>query len=206
MELLLPMEDTTEDLYNRQLADPVAIATHAELADRKVWLGDVDSDLINQITRWFLIWAKEDKGKPVEERKPIRVYIYSYGGDLDMTMQIIDLMQCSKTPVYTYAMGCACSAGAFIFLGGEKRFILPRCNLLFHQGSGGSEGTFDQVQSQNAHYKLRIKLLQDFCLERMDIQKQAFSKKWKSEWYLSSEEALKYGVATDIISDLDSIV
>lgn len=205
-DLLVPLNDNTEDMYNKQLADPVAILTHNELADRKIWITDVDDVLIDKVTRWFLVWAKEDAGKPVEERKPIRVYIYSYGGDLEVCLHLLSLFQISKTPVYTYALGVAYSAGAFLFLGGDKRFIMPGSSVLIHQGQGGSDGTFDQVQAQSAHYKQEIQKLKEFCLERMDIPKQTFTKKWAKEWFLTVEEALQYKVATDLIEDLSEVV
>lgn len=123
-----------------------------------------------------------------------------------MCFQILGLLKCSSTPVYTYAMGVAYSAGAFIFLGGKKRYILPNTSLLIHQGSGGADGTYEQVQSQNAHYKQLIQQLKDFCLSIVDIPKQTFQKKWLKEWYLTVDEALKYGFATDLITDLEEVV
>lgn len=207
MDLILPIQDVAgENIYDRHMADPVAIITHEELADRKLWISEVDDGLIDSITRWFLAWAKEDKGKPVSERKPIKIYIYSYGGDLEICLQLLALMKCMKTPIYTYALGVAYSAGAFLFLGGDKRFILPGTSILIHRGQGGSDGTYDQVQAQNTHYKQQIQKLQDYCLEVMDIPKATFSKKWAKEWYLAVDEAMQYKVATDIIEDLDEVV
>lgn len=77
MEILLSNDMTTDEMYNRQLADPTAIATHMELLDRKLWLGEIDESVLDTISRWLLIWNAEDKGKPIEERKPIKIFIYS---------------------------------------------------------------------------------------------------------------------------------
>ena len=171
-----------------------------------MWISEVTEDLIDTITRWFLVWAKEDKGKPIEDRQPIRIYIYSYGGDLEICLHLLSMFKCSQTPVYTYALGVAYSAGAFLFMGGDRRYILPNSSVLIHQGSSGSEGTYDQVQSQNAHYKQLIQRLKDFCLSKMSISKQTFQKQWVKEWYLTTDEALNYGIATDIIDNLEEIV
>lgn len=206
MELILPIEDNTENLYDRKLADPCAIITHEELADRKIWIIDVDDDLLDKVSRWILYWSKEDKGKPVNERRPIKLYIYSYGGDLEICLQLMSLIKCCKTPVYTYALGVAYSAGAFLFMSGDKRFILPNSSVMIHQGQGGNDGTYDQVQAQTAQYKREIQKLKDFCLSVMDIPKQTFAKKWVKDWYLTAEEAIKYKVATDTITDLEEVV
>ena len=208
MELLIPMQDSSCEVYNRELCDPIAALCHDELSERKLWVTDVNDALLDNVSRWIIYWNKEDKnlGIDIKDRKPIWLYIYSYGGDLEITSQIISLIQCSDTPVNTVALGVAYSAGAYIFLSGHKRFLLPNTYLLIHQGSGSNGGTFEQVQSNNDHYKEQMAWLKDFTLSHSTISKQMLSKRWVKEWYISNKDAIEYGMADKEIKSLSEVV
>ena len=95
--------------------------------NREIFVGDIDSDLgvaVNVLIR-FYNQQDEEENIPVQDRKPIKIFIDSGGGDLDATFTIIDSIKMSKTPVWTINFGCAYSGGFFIFINGHKRFTTP---------------------------------------------------------------------------------
>lgn len=205
-ELLMPLLDDQQDMFNRELADPTAIIKHDELSARHLWISDVDINTVDDVSRWILRYNKEDFGKEPKDRKPVKLFIYSYGGDLDVTFQLLSMIQCSKTPIYGYCLGQACSAAFFILVGCHKRFALPMSTLMAHQGSAGMEGTYNVVTAQNDYYKRQIKNIGDIIVERTNIPRATYNKKIKTEWYMTTEEALKLGVIDEVIKDLDEVV
>ena len=52
-------------------------------AQRKIWLDDDIGYNVIEIQRLIMRWNIADKGVAPEMRKPIWLYIMSYGGDLD---------------------------------------------------------------------------------------------------------------------------
>ena len=89
------------------LPDPSLLMFYKNLANREIWLDDsIDVDTL-EISKIILHFNKQDEGIPVEDRKPIKIFIYSYGGEVSACFNVIDTIGMSKTPVYTYNMGVA---------------------------------------------------------------------------------------------------
>lgn len=192
--------------YTKELADPCAVIEHDELKHRMIWIGSVDETLVDTVTKWILRWNMEDSGKEPDDRKPIKLLIYSYGGDLRVTMQLMTIIQMSKTPVYGYNMGVAYSAGCFIFSACHKRFMIPNSTFLIHQGSSGQQGSYGEVQAANKQYKAEIDFLKDFMLAHTTFAPGTFTKKWKTEWYIDCKDAIDNGLADKVIETIDEVV
>src|SRR5437764_3454216 len=120
-----------------------------ELDNRQLYLPEViDDEVIGTVVSHILRFNKQDKDVPVEERKPIKLLINCYGGDVIACFSVIETIRLSKTPVYTYNVGKAFSAGGLILMAGHKRFTYKDAVVLVHQGSSGASGTTGQVIDQ----------------------------------------------------------
>lgn len=162
-------------------------------------LSEDDLELIDLIFRC----NKEDKGKPVEERTPIKVYISTCGGDVVTLWTLIQAFQTSKTPVWTINISFAYSAGAELLAAGSKRFALRGTQTMFHRGScffGGEQGV---VESTKKHFDGIEKKLTDFLMSHTKIDPKVYKKKASSDIYMDEDEALKNGVIDEIITDFD---
>lgn len=203
------LDDLLEDLpFPKELPSGSFYEYYKGLQNRELWL---DSGvtleegvllLIKQIVRW----NREDRGKEVSERTPIILYCFSLGGDLDLCNSIIDVITCSKTPVYTVNAGRCMSAAAYIFISGHKRFMFPKSYFLFHQGSGSVSGSYSEVDSQMEDYKKKVAALTELMKKYTKYQEKEISKNIKKEWYVSAEEAIKNGVCDKIIESLDELI
>ena len=162
-------------------------------------LTDADLELVNMILKC----NKEDKGKPIEERQPIKVYISSPGGDVVTLWTIIQAMQHSKTPVWTINISYAYSAAAEILVAGQKRFSLPGTQTMFHRGSCGYMGEQSVVESMKKHFDKLEEKLRDFLLSHTKISPKAYKKNASSDIYYDEDDCLKYGVIDEIITDYD---
>ena len=200
LEMLLPPEATM------QLADPSMVNYYQCLDNRILWVdGEIDITLL-EITRLIMYWNIQDKGFPVEDRKPIKLFIFSPGGNLAETMHACSIMQMSKTPVWTVNMGMAMSGGFLLLINGHKRFTMPYARAMFHRGSGGAAGTYGQAEDAMKDYNAQMNDMQNLVLERTKISKQAFGKHKDRDWYFGADEQVKNGVVDEIITDLEQII
>ena len=194
---------------NGGLPNPIAYQYWKQRQDRILVLYDQVDDDCHEIITDILMFNREDAKNniPVDQRKPIKLYINTPGGDLDMCLALIDIMEASQTPIYTYNIGMCASAGLFIFLAGSKRFTLKNGQFLYHSGSGGASGTYEQAQAQAAHYKACIERLRAHFLAKSGVTEKVFNKKKNTEWWIFGDEAIHdYTIATDLITSLDEIV
>lgn len=194
-----------QSIENLQLPDPALLYYYKNYEDRVYWVeGDIDESIMD-LSKLILRCNREDKGIPVEDRKPIKIFISSCGGLLDETMALVKLIGISKTPVYTIDACYAYSAASLILISGHKRYAMPGTKCLFHSGSGGTSGTFDQVQAATEDYKKMVKQMQDYIMSRTNIEQKLFNKKKAYDWYLDADEMLEKGVVDEIVEDLDKI-
>lgn len=187
------------------LPDPAMLMFYKELADREIWLdASIDIDTL-EISKIILHFNKMDAGVPVEERKPIKIFIYSYGGEVSACFNVIDTIAMSKTPVYTYNMGIAMSAAFLILIAGHKRFATKRAVGLIHSGSGGTQGTYEQTEAQMKDYKHAVSVMREFILERTNIDQKLLTKNKSTEWYLYKDDLINYGIVDKIIESADEL-
>lgn len=192
-----------ESIENLQLPSPELLSYYQDESNRTFWIdGEIDGNL-TEFSKLIIKYNKEDKDQPIEERKPIKIFITSPGGNLDETLAFIGLIGISKTPVYTIDAGWAYSAAGLILMAGHKRFALPNTECLIHSGSGSLGGSFEQTTEQMKNYKALIDKMREFILSHTTIDAKLFKKQSAKDWYINTEEMLKYGIVDAIVDDLD---
>ncbi len=144
--------------------------------------------------------------KDIENPEPIRLFIHRYGGDIEQSLFFCDLVKASRIPIITIGMGVAMSAGFLIFLSGKKRFAFSHTSMLVHSGSAAFQGTAEQIEEAQKNYKKQIEQMKSYILENTNIDEKTFNKNRNKDWYLSSDELLKYGVIDEIITDITTII
>jgi ATP-dependent Clp protease protease subunit len=166
------------------------------LKERIVFLGDPISDnLANTIIAQFLFLESQNK------EKDIKLYINSPGGSVTAGMAVYDTMQYIKPDVVTICIGMAGSMGAVLLSAGArgKRFALPNSEVMLHQVMGGAEGQASDVKIRAEHI-LKIKDKLNKILAKHTKQPLAkIEKDTDRDFFMSADEALKYGVIDKII-------
>ena len=195
-----------QDLENLLLPNPQLLTYYRDLDDRIIWIDYGVDESILEVSKIIMYFNKLDKDIPVEERKPIKILLYSYGGDGQACFSLLDVIALSKTPVFTYNMGVAMSAGLLILLAGHKRFCLKNSTALAHSGSGGASGTFEQTEAQMKDYKRFVDTMRNYIIERTNIDAKTLNKYKSKEWYLYAEDQVKFGIVNEIIDDIDKIL
>ena len=192
-----------ESVENMQLPNPDLLTYYKDEQNRVLWVEGEINDGLFELSKMILGYNREDKDIPVEQRKPIKIFINSPGGDLDSTLAFIGLMNISKTPIWTIDACWAYSAAGLILMAGHKRYALPNTECLIHSGSGQLGGSYEQTAEQMKNYKYLVDKMRDFILSRTKIDQKLFKKQSSKDWYIYTDDMLNLGIVDEIVTDLD---
>ncbi len=191
------------DLENIKLPSPEMVTFWKNYKNRILSIDCPIAENVIEYIKMIIQFNQDDKDIPVEERKPIKIYCYSYGGDQDIGNALIDCIELSKTPVWVFNMGMCASMMALIAMAGHKRFAMPKSQYLIHQGSAGVQGQTNQVFEAVDNMKKIEAEIKEYVLSHTKIDKRLYTRKSKAEWYVSAEEALELGICDEIVKDMD---
>jgi ATP-dependent Clp protease protease subunit len=167
------------------------------LKERIIFLGDeVNETTANLIIAQMLFLASEDP------KADISLYINSPGGSVYDGLAIYDTMNFIAPDVATYGIGLQASMGAFLLSSGAKgkRYMLPNAKTMIHQPSSGTKGKvtdmeIDLRESIDVKEKL-AKILAHNTGQKLSKIKEDMER----DYWLSAEEAKKYGLIDDVLS------
>lgn len=200
-------DEEIKELTKLSLPDPETLDYYERIKNREIfWNCDIDDSLVD-FSLIIIKWNKEDKGKPVEERIPIKILINSNGGELTAVLNFINIMQLSKTPVYTVGFGKTYSSGGLILLAGTKghRYVFQDTTALIHAGSTGAMGNTDKVLDNFEFTQRQEKRVKDFIVANTNITDKIYTKNYRKDWWLMSDEIISLGLADKVVTDLDEI-
>lgn len=182
-----------------------------DLDERRLYINDIiDDEVIMDIGYHILRYNRLDKGLKPEERKAITLYINTDGGLLYSANSLISLVENSITPVHTVNLGRCFSAGFLLFIAGKKRYTLDSGIFLLHEGQNGDINVtgkyFDRASFEKNVVEKKVK---DYVLEKTAITPKMYDKNYRTEWYMSAEKAMEFGVCEYIVGEnctLDDIL
>lgn len=166
------------------------------LKERIIFLGSAIDDVVaNTVIAQLLFLESEDS------KKDIKIYVNSPGGSVTAGMAIYDTMQYVKPDVMTICVGMAASMGAVLLASGKKgkRIALPNAEIMLHQVMGGAEGQAADIKVRAEHIlKIHARLNQILSKHTgQSILK--IEKDTDRDFFMSAEEAKKYGLVDKII-------
>lgn len=175
-----------------------------DLKQRKLFLNeDVSEYSVHEIVKHILQFNREDADIPAENRKPVLLYISSNGGDVDAGFELIDVIQASRTPVYTINIGYQYSMGFLIGLAGHKRFATKNAKFLMHDGSNFVYNSGAKAQDQMEFNKRVEQRVRSYVIANSNITEAEYDSKLRVEWYMFADEAKEKGF-TDFIIGVDA--
>jgi len=168
------------------------------LKERIIFLGGpIDDALANTIIAQFLFLEHQDS------KKDILLYINSPGGSVTSTLAIYDTMQYVKCDVSSLCLGMAASGAAVLLAAGTKgkRFALPNAEILLHQVMGEAGGQATEIEIA-AKQILRVKKQLNQLLAKHTGQPiTKIAKETDRDFWLTPEEAKKYGIIDEIVKN-----
>ena len=172
------------------------------LRERIIFLGGaIDDYMANIVIAQLLFLENEDP------KKEIKLYINSPGGSVTAAMAIYDTMNHIKPDVATVCVGIAASAAAVLLSSGTKgkRYCLPNSEVMIHQVMGGAEGQASDIAITAKHILRTKENLNRILAKNTGKPIAQVEKDSDRDYYLSAEEAKKYGLIDEIIMKSKSI-
>lgn len=200
--------DIPKDIADIKLPDPDLLRFYKNQKSRIIYLDYIiDEDFIQLVGNQIIEYNTEDKGKPVEERKPIVILINSGGGNLETCFAVVGIIEQSKTPVITVNLSSAHSAAGLILLAGHKRYCMPRSQMLIHKGSAsGISGNFDEIADSMKSYKKIVDDMINLICDKSKIERKDITKNCKPDWFLPVEQQISLGCVDKVLDSLDDIL
>jgi len=152
----------------------------------------------------------KDPNDPESEQllaaRPINMYVSTHGGiasDMFSILDVMDMVKEKTCDIHTYGVGKVMSAGVPILAAGTpgKRKVGRNCRIMLHNVLAGAGGTIFNMENELEE----IKWVQDSYIEalasRTKMTKAKIKKllKTQRDVYISAEEAIKLGIADEII-------
>ncbi|MCK5018477.1 MAG: ATP-dependent Clp protease proteolytic subunit [Candidatus Peribacteraceae bacterium] len=162
----------------------------------------IDDDSCAKAIKWILEMNLKKTAGLIPKIKELTIIVNSPGGSVSAGFALIDIMRGSNLKVNTVGIGMIASCGLLIFMAGRNRILTPNTSILSHQWSWAAWGKehelfatvkeFDLTKERIlTHYKkyskLKIKQINEILLPAHDV-------------WLSSEDALKYGLCDEVRS------
>jgi len=170
------------------------------LKNRIVFLGSAINDQVaNLVVAQLLYLSREDP------ESGIQMYINSPGGQVYSGLAIYDTMRMIPNKISTVAVGVAASFGTVLLAAGTKgqRYALPHATIHMHQPLGGAQGQASDIEIQ-AKEILRLKeRLNEILAQATGQDIETIVRDTERDFYMSAEEAVKYGVVDQVLETPD---
>ena len=175
------------DIYSRLLKDRIIILS-----------GEINDESANIIVAQLLYLDSLN-------HNDINLYINSPGGSITSGFSIYDTMNFIKSNVSTICIGQAASMGAFLLSSGTKgkRYALPNSEVMIHQPLGGVQGQATEIKiAAERILKMKDKL-NNILVKNTNKDLKTIEQDTERDYFLSSNEALEYGLIDKIIKNDD---
>jgi len=166
------------------------------MMDRLLWVAGPVNDHMSTIVQAQLMFLDSVDGLD------ITMHIDSPGGSVKSGLSMVDVMDYINCDIRTVNTGMAASMGSVLLGAGTKgkRMSLKHSTTMLHQSSGGFSGNIQDAEIdwknwQEVNKELFV-LLGSYCGKKPEqVMKDA-----TRDFWLSAEEAKKYGIIDEIIS------
>jgi ATP-dependent Clp protease, protease subunit len=178
---------------------------------RMIVSSEIDEQMMKR--REIFLWGEinDDSAQSVVQKiiyfdgqssEDITIFINSPGGMISSGLAIYDAMQYSKSDIKTVCMGFAASMGAVLLCAGEKgkRETWENSRVLIHQPliSGNFFGPASEINIQ-AEEMLKVRdKLNRILADHTGQTLKKIEEDTDSDYFMSADEAVKYGVVDAI--------
>lgn len=149
----------------------------------------------------------------LQSNKPILAHLKTCGGNWQEGMAMYDAIKLCPCNVTVLSYTHARSMSSIILQAADWRVLMPNSYFLFHYGTEFLSGDVPSVLSQAEHAKHDVKVMLDIYVERakkgaafkgmIDTEiRRVFKTEMekKTDVYLTSEQAIKWGLADEVFS------
>lgn len=178
-----------------------ALAVNKLLQSRSIIIsGEINQELAEKVTAQLLIL--QEMGD-----EPIKLFINSQGGHVEAGDTIHDMIKFVKPKVVVIGTGWVASAGITIFLAADKdnRYSLPNTRFMIHQPLGGVRGKVSDIEIEAKELLRARERINKLISKATGQPLEKVEKDTDSNYWMSPEQAIDYGIATHVISHWDEL-
>jgi len=134
-------------------------------------------------------------------RDNVTLEINSPGGDVSACFGVLDIIDNMRLTVNTVGFGEVCSCGLLLFLVGKHGFITRNTAILSHQYFWHAVGKHHELKGARKEQDLTYMRTVRYYKERTGLSEKIIKEKLlpPTDIWLTTEEAIKYNIATGII-------
>ncbi|NOY58607.1 MAG: ATP-dependent Clp endopeptidase proteolytic subunit ClpP [Calditrichaeota bacterium] len=166
------------------------------LKERIIFIGQTIDDVVASLTIAQLLFLEAE-----DPEKDVFIYLNTPGGYVSAGLAIYDTIQYIKPDVATICMGQAASMGALLLAAGAKgkRSALPNSRVMIHQPLGGTQGQASDIEIQAKEILTLRSRLNDILVHHTGQPLEKIEKDTDRNYFMSPEEAKKYGLIDEIM-------
>lgn len=179
------------DIYSRLLRERIVFVN-----------GEVNDDMAALVCAQLLFLEGENS------KKPIQMYINSYGGVVTSGLAMYDTMQFIRAPVHTLCMGTARSMGSFLLMAGEPgcRAALPNASLHVHQPLGGFQGQASDMLIHSDEMQRTKKRMIELYAKHCGRSYEEVERTLDRDRFMTPEEGKEWGLIDTIMTERPPLV
>lgn len=182
------MEETKKQDVN-------SLLTQKMIENRTILIyGGINQDLAKEVSSQLLLLASLSDD-------PITIFINSQGGHVEAGDTIHDMIKFVKPDVKVVGTGYVASAGITIYLAANKkdRYSLPNTRYMIHQPAGGVQGQSTEIQIEAQEIIRMRERINRLIAKATGQTYEQVSEDTDRNFWMSADEAVKYGIVTKII-------
>jgi ATP-dependent Clp protease protease subunit len=166
------------------------------MRDRIIWVAGPVDDSMSTVVQAQLMYL--DSVSSMD----ITMHIDSPGGSVKSGLSMVDVMDYIACDIRTINTGMAASMGSILLGAGTKgkRSSLKHSTVMIHQSSGGFRGNVQDAEIDMAEWKKLNQTLFELLGEYCGKPAETVMKDATRDFWLSSSEAVKYGIIDEVIS------
>ena len=174
--------------------------------------GDIDEETAAELVYTILSIHEEvlntppaEEGKQTIEHEPVKLIVSTHGGSAHEMFSIYDTFRMVQKDfeIHTVGLGKVMSAGIVLLAAGTKgkRKVGKNCRLMIHPVASASVGDLKDIENETKEIRILQKMYIQALVDNSNLTeskvKRMFRKKVNT--YISAEEAIKFGIADEII-------
>jgi ATP-dependent Clp protease protease subunit len=192
------LDDDTEE---KAIGEPNAFLEEALFKARTILLtGGIDFKQARRVSERLLALSSDSDD-------PILLVLSSPGGHVESGDMIHDMIKFVGAPVKVLGTGWVASAGALIYAAAKKenRYALPNTRFLLHEPRGGVGGQATDVEIQAREIIKMRERLNNIFANATGKSLDEIKADTDRDFWMTAEEAVKYGLVGKIVSHRDEV-
>ena len=165
------------------------------MRERLLWVAGPVNDRMSTVVQAQLMYLDST------DNLDITMHIDSPGGSVKSGLSMVDVMDYIKCDIRTVNTGMAASMGSVLLGAGTKgkRSSLRFSKTMLHQSSGGAYGNIQDARINMIEWEKTNKILFDLLGSYCGKTTEQVTLDATRDLWLSSDEALEYGIIDEIV-------